>query len=386
MYRDKIQLVLDALSPTNHGSAEIIRVACAIDGFLIRQLTVSQAAEVAGITEEQFVERLRHRHISFLVEEKSLPPEVSVVLPVFNEEQNIAEIHRRLVDVFASITGDYELVFVDDGSTDSSGVIIRKLAESFGHIKLVELSRNFGHQAAISAGMNHCDGRAIVLMDCDLQDPPELISKMLATWRTGAEVVFGVRRRRDEWLPKRTAYFVFYRLLKLIADIDVPLDSGDFCLLDRKVVAHLNALPERNRFLRGLRAWVGFKQIPLYYERHPRHAGRPKYGFRTLVKLALDGVFSFSTVPLRLAVYLGFLVCLAGIGYLGFAVISHYINQRVPVGWTSTVALILLIGGTQLVLLGIVGEYIARIYDESKKRPSYIVKSLYSKSNSTDVL
>ncbi len=199
---------------------------------------------------------------------------------------------------------------------------------------------------------------------------------MIGKWHDGADVVYAVRHKRKDSVLKRGAYFTFYRLLKVLADIDVPLDSGDFCLLDRVVVDQLNALPEKNRFLRGLRAWVGFRQVPLHYERHARHGGVAKYRFRHLVKLALDGVVSFSTLPLRLAIYSGFLVCLGGLGYLAFAVISHFVNQRVPLGWTSTVALILLLGGTQLILLGILGEYVARIYDESKRRPTYIVKSV----------
>ncbi len=373
---------VEHLASVHHCALEIVRDACAIDGFLTKQLTLTQAANLACMSEGEFVASLDRRGVrrsatgaTELAERATGRPDVSVVLPVFNEHENLEELCERLISALAGAGADYELVFVDDGSTDASADVIRQLARRYGGITLIELSRNFGHQAAITAGMKHAAGQAIILMDSDLQDPPEVLPEMLDAWRQGTDVAFAVRRKRHEGTSKRAASFVFYRLLRFVANVDVPLDSGDFCLMDRKVVQHLNSLPERNRFLRGLRAWVGFTQAPVYYERHPRRAGVPKYRFRTLVKLALDGLLSFSTVPLRLAIYLGFLVCVGGVGYLAFAVISHFVNQRVPVGWTSTVALILLLGGTQLLVLGVLGEYVARIYDESKKRPSYIIKS-----------
>lgn len=383
MYLEETQLLLEELSARNHCAASALREAWAIDGFLTGALSVSEAANFGGVTRDQFRCWLQRRGISHLLDSAGAQasakvidtPELSVVLPVFNEEENIEEIHRRLVHVLKDVS-NYELVFVNDGSSDRSVELIRELQRTDPQIKLLELSRNFGHQAAITAGMDYSLGRAIVLLDADLQDPPEVLPQMIAAWRDGADVVFAVRHKRKDNLLKRGAYFAFYRLLKLLADIDVPLDSGDFCLMDRVVVDQLNALPERNRFLRGLRAWVGFKQVPLHYERQPRHAGKAKYRLRHLIKLALDGLVSFSSVPLRLAVYSGFLVSLGGVGYLAFAVVSHFINKRVPLGWTSTVALILLLGGTQLILLGVLGEYIARIYDESKKRPTYIVRSV----------
>lgn len=383
MYLDETKLLLNELTQRQHCAASMLREAWAIDRLLLGDLSVSEAAELGGASEDQFRCWLQRRGISHVLDSNMIrtsarpnrTPEISVVLPVFNEEENINEVYGRLTNVLAEI-GDYELIFVNDGSSDRSVALICELQKADERVKLINLSRNFGHQAAITAGMDHSLGKAIILLDADLQDPPEVLAEMIAKWRDGADVVYAVRHKRKDSIFKRGAYFTFYRLLKMLADIDVPLDSGDFCLMDRVVVDQLKALPERNRFLRGLRAWVGFRQVPLHYERHARHAGVAKYRFRHLVKLALDGVVSFSSVPLRFAIYSGFFVCLGGVGYLAFAVISHFINKRVPLGWTSTVALILLLGGSQLILLGVLGEYVARIYDESKKRPSYIVKSV----------
>jgi len=267
-------------------------------------------------------------------------------------------------------------VFVDNGSVDNSADIIRELQTDDPSVILVTLSRNFGHQGGLTAGIDHTRGQAVVLIDADLQDPPEVIVDMVDQWRAGAEVVYAVRQKRKDNSLKRSAYFVFYRLLKRFSDIEIPLDAGDFCLMDRAVVDHLKALPEKSRFLRGLRAWLGFSQTPLYYERAARYAGDPKYRFRHLFRFAMDGVVSFSSLPLRAASYAGVLVCLVGVGYLLFALFAHFFSEGIPQGWTSTVALILLLGGTQLVVLGLLGEYIARVYDETKARPTYIVKSV----------
>jgi len=298
--------------------------------------------------------------------------DISVIIPVYNEEENLPELYRRLTDTLAP-AGKYEIIFVNDGSSDKSVEIIKGLNESDAHIRLINFSRNFGHQAAITAGIDYSRGRAVILMDADLQDPPEVLTKMISLWKEGNEVVYAVRQNRKEFFLKRTAYFTFYRLLQFIANIDIPLDSGDFCLMDKKVVDQLKALPERNRFLRGLRSWVGFKQTALPYERDARHAGATKYSFRKLVKLALDGIVSFSSFPLRLATFIGFFTCSLSIIYLLVAVVAHFIGNP-PQGWTSIVAVVLLIGGIQLIILGIIGEYIARIYEESKQRPTYIVR------------
>jgi dolichol-phosphate mannosyltransferase len=299
--------------------------------------------------------------------------EISVVVPVFNEQENLSELYRRLTDTLSSI-GSYEILFINDGSTDQTKEIISKFHETDYRVRLINFSRNFGHQAAITAGIDYSLGRAVILIDADLQDPPELLSEMIKLWCDGNEVVYAVRQKRKEFFLKRAAYFLFYRSLQFIANIDIPLDSGDFCLMDRKVVEQIKNLPERNRFLRGLRSWVGFKQTALHYEREARHAGKTKYTFRKLIRLALDGIFSFSSFPLRLAAYLGFLTCSLSVVYLIFAVIAHFVGNPPP-GWTSIVAVVLLIGGIQLTILGIIGEYIARIYEESKQRPTYIVRS-----------
>ncbi len=383
MHIKETKLLLDELGARDHVSVSTLREAVAVDGFLTGTVSASEAATLGDTTTDEFRIWLERRGISHLLDigreagqvAISETPEISVVLPVFNEEENINELHRRLVLVLESVL-DYELVFVNNNSSDRSAEIITDLQHSDPRIRLVNLSRNFGHQGSLSAGMDMCSGRAVILMDADLQDPPEVLPEMIEKWRDGADVVYAVRQKRKDGVIKRSAYFTFYRLLRRCADIDLPLDSGDFCLMDRAVVDHIKALPEKSRFLRGLRAWVGFQQVPLYYERAARHSGESKYHFRHLFKFALEGLVSFSSMPLRMAAYWGVLVCLSGIGYLAFAVISHFATNRVPPGWTSTVALILLLGGSQLVLLGVLGEYIARIYDETKKRPTYIVKSV----------
>jgi dolichol-phosphate mannosyltransferase len=303
-------------------------------------------------------------------------PEVSVVLPVYNEEDNIRELYRRLKPVVESV-GSYEVILVDDGSSDGSAEILREVHELDAQFKVIRFSRNFGHQAAISAGIDRSRGNAVILMDSDLQDPPELLPDILELWRAGAEVVYAVRRQRKENFVKRVCYFAFYRLLQFVSNIDIPLDSGDFCLLDRKVVDHLKSMPERNRFLRGLRSWIGFRQVPFYYERDARFAGDVKYTFRKLLGLALNGIISFSSLPLRLATYFGFLTFFLGILYIVYAVAAYLIYHASPQGWTSLTVLFLLVGGVQLILLGAIGEYIGRMYDEVKQRPNYIIQEFY---------
>ncbi len=217
-----------------------------------------------------------------------------------------------------------------------------------------------------------------MLLDADLQDPPELLGAMIDKWREGFHVVYAVRRKRRENMAKRACYFVFYRVLRALADIEIPLDSGDFCLMDRVVVDHLKSLPERNRFLRGLRSWLGFEQFALPYDRQARAHGEPKYTLRKLIKLALDGLISFSSFPLRAAAYLGVATSLAGFCYLAYALALRLLGDSMPPGWASIIAVLLLLGGTQLIVLGVLGEYIARIYDESKQRPGYIVAEFLS--------
>jgi dolichol-phosphate mannosyltransferase len=300
-------------------------------------------------------------------------PEISVVVPLYNEEENAAELHRRLTAALGGMGVSYELVFVNDGSRDATPRLVEDLRRDDPHLTTIHLSRNFGHQAAISAGLDHARGRAVMLMDGDLQDPPEVIPAFVARWREGADVVYAVRRRRKEGPVKRLGYFAFYRLLRAIGELDIPLDSGDFCLMDRRVVDALRALPERKRFVRGLRTFVGFRQVGLEYERAARGAGRPKYTFRALLGLAVDGLVSFSSYPLRLVTYLGLSSATLALGLAVWALADAYYTHTAPRGWASTIIVVLFMGSVQLISLGIIGEYIRLIFLESKQRPTYIV-------------
>jgi glycosyltransferase involved in cell wall biosynthesis len=303
-------------------------------------------------------------------------PLISLIIPVFNERDNLDALARRLPPVLEQATnGNFEVLFVDDGSRDGSGEFLDAMAARDARYKVIHFSRNFGHQSAFQAGLDAASGSAVVLMDADLQDPPELLDQFIAKWKQGYEVVYAVRRHRKEHLVKRMAYKMFYRSLRWLSEIDTPLDAGDFCLMDEKVVHALVALPERNRFLRGLRSWVGFNQIGLEYDRDARNAGEPKYTLRKLIGLALSGYIGFSSVPLRLATWLGLFS--AGVGFLmvTWVLVSRFTTATVPQGWASTVAVILFVGGAQLVMLGVLGEYLARVYDEVRGRPLYVVKA-----------
>jgi glycosyltransferase involved in cell wall biosynthesis len=240
-------------------------------------------------------------------------------------------------------------------------------------VKILTLSRNFGHQGAVTGGLDYCRGRAVVVMDGDLQDPPEVLPAMIARWREGFEVVYAVRQKRKENIARRASYYLFYRTLRWLANIDIPPDAGDFCLMDERVVAALRRLPERNRFTRGLRVWVGYRHTALPYERAARYGGKSKYGWGDYFRFAIDGILAFSGFPLRLATYLGFASFVLGIIYLIYALHAWWTDGAIPRGWTSNIALMLFMGGSQLFVLGMLGEYIARIYDESKRRPVYIV-------------
>ena len=299
-------------------------------------------------------------------------PLLSVVIPVMNEEDSLPELERRLVPILEQI-GSYEIVFVDDGSADRTRELVLKLRAENASVRLVSFSRNFGHQAAISAGLDHATGDAVVFMDADLQDPPEVIPDLVACWRDGAKIVHAVRRQRDEGIVKRATAHLFYRLLKATAEVPIAVDSGDFCLLDRAPADVLRAFPERTRFLRGLRSWVGFPQTSVVYDRPNRYAGETKYTARKMVRLAVDGLLSFSSVPLRLSTWLGFFVAAAGAVYLLVAIAARLFIGHLPSGWTSIIAIVLLLGGSQLVVTGVLGQYVARIYDETKQRPLYVV-------------
>ena len=300
-------------------------------------------------------------------------PVLSVVIPVFNEEGNLPLLYRQLVDVLEKDEPSYELIFVNDGSRDSSSDILQSLAHENKRLIIVDLSRNFGHQVAISAGLDFTQGQAVLIMDADLQDPPEVLPMFIQKWREGHDVVYAVREKRKEGLFKRIAYRAFYRLQKRIASIDIPLDAGDFCIMDRKVVDLLVRMPERNRFMRGIRTWVGFDQVGLVCERQARFAGKPKYTFHKLIYLALDGLISFSFLPLRLISILGLLVSVFSILMAFFYFIKRLFMGLSPPGFATLVVAILLLSGIQLITLGVIGEYIGRIFEEVKQRPLYIV-------------
>lgn len=302
------------------------------------------------------------------------PPVVSIVIPVFDEHENLAVLYQRLVTVLEAAEQRFELVFVDDGSRDGSLGLMRELAAHDARVVVVELARNFGHQVAISAGLDYARGEAVIVMDADLQDPPEVLPQFIDKWREGHDVVYAIRERRKEGPLKQLAYKAFYRILQRIANIQIPLDSGDFCIMDRKVVDLLVGMPERNRFVRGIRSWVGLDQIGLAYERHARYAGREKYTFSRLVYLALDGLISFSFIPLRAISMLGLTVSALSI----FLAIGYAIQKLTaglnPPGFATTVVAIFFLAGIQLITIGVIGEYVGRIFEEVKRRPLYVVR------------
>ena len=299
---------------------------------------------------------------------------ISVVVPVFNESAVYSELYRRLTEAVDRIGADYEIVFVDDGSTDDTLAQIRSSCTTHPKVRYISFSRNFGHQAAVSAGIEAATNDAVIVMDGDLQDPPEIIPELLKKRDEGWDVVYAVRRNRKEHLLIRLCYFLFYRVLQRIADIQIPADSGDFCVMDRRVVDVLKRMPERNRYVRGIRAWVGFRQTALPYERDKRYAGEPKYSVAKYIRLAVDGISSFSQFPLRLCGYLGYSIAFLSVTGLFYSIISKMFYGSTPPGWTSTVFPIFFIGGVQLVMLSVVGAYIGRVYTEVQQRPLYVVK------------
>ncbi len=303
------------------------------------------------------------------IPEKTL---ISVVVPLFNEEENLPTLYRRLTDSLARDGELFELIFVDDGSTDATARLLKELEHGDRRVVVVQLSRNFGHQAAICAGIDQARGEAVILMDGDLQDPPEVLGSLLAKWRLGYEVVYAVRTKRKEGLAKHCAYALFYRLLRTVSDLDIPLDSGDFCLMDRVVVDTLKDMPERSRFVRGLRSFAGFRQTGVRYERAARNAGAPKYTFRALVRLAVDGLIGFSNFPLTLITYVGAAMLSLALVMGGWLTLHCLGSRQAPEGWSLTLFAVLMTGALQLLSLGIVGQYVQRIFTESKRRPTYI--------------
>jgi dolichol-phosphate mannosyltransferase len=299
----------------------------------------------------------------------------SAVVPVFNEVAGIDRFQERCATAMSSLGDGYEIVYVDDGSSDGSWAKLTAIARADRRVRLVRLSRNFGHQIAISAGIQHAVGDTVTVMDADLQDPPEVVPELVARWREGADVVYAIRTRREgeTWFKRLTAA-AFYRLLGLLSDIDIPPDVGDFRLLSRRAVDALLAMPEHHRYIRGMVAWLGFETASVDYVREPRVAGETKYPFSKLVRLAADGVMAFSIRPLRLATWLGLVVSLLAALAAAALVIGRLAGMSVIQGWTSLAVLVLLLSGVQLVTIGTLGEYVGRIYAEVRGRPLYLVR------------
>ncbi|TVP66908.1 MAG: glycosyltransferase [Nodularia sp. (in: Bacteria)] len=305
-------------------------------------------------------------------------PKYSFIVPIYNEEENINEMYRRISQVMNQMDDVVELCLVNDGSRDRSLQMMRELHQEDSRVVYLSLARNFGHQIAVTAGLNFVRGQIVVILDADLQDPPELITEMVEQWRQGYHIVYAqrIKRRREGWFKRFMAY-AFYRILKRLADVDIPTDTGDFCLLDRQVVDLLNAMPERNRYIRGLRSWVGFNQTAVKFERDPRFAGDVKYTFHKSFALAINGIVSFSKVPLRLSTYLGLL---AAVVSMFMCLLVLYWRIFIPNSPLTGVAIILIaiffLGAVQLVSIGILGEYIGRIYEEVKQRPLYTLSEV----------
>jgi dolichol-phosphate mannosyltransferase len=308
------------------------------------------------------------------VKEKSISPKYSVVAPVYNEIGCVREFCQQVTKTMETLREPWEIVLVDDGSTDGSTDAIREFAKKDTRIRPVIFARNFGHQLAVTAGLDYSRGDAVIIIDADLQDPPAVMLDLIAKWKEGFEVVYAVRRKREgeSWFKIFTAS-IFYRMIYRITDVDIPLDTGDFRLIDRKVVDVIGQMREKHRFLRGMAAWVGYRQVGVDYDRKERFAGKTKYPFGKMVKLALNAITSFSYFPLQLATYLGF-IC-AGISIIAIPIVAalRLSNQAALLGQATTLIAVLFLGGVQLITLGILGEYIGRIYDESKGRPLYIV-------------
>jgi len=303
-------------------------------------------------------------------------PIYSIIAPIFNEAASLPELYRRISEVMETTGEPWELVLVNDGSTDSSADIIRELARQDERVRPVIFARNFGHQIAVTAGLDYSRGEAVIIIDADLQDPPEVILDLIARWREGYEVVYAVRTEREgeSWFKLFTAR-LFYRMIYRITDVDIPMDAGDFRLLDRQVVNVINSMRERHRFLRGMSAWVGFRQIGVSYRRAARFAGETKYPFKKMLKLAINAVTGFSYFPLQVATYLGFFA--AGVSIIAIPIVAAirlWGTHEPLLGQATTLITVLFLGGVQLISLGILGEYIGRLYDEAKGRPLYIVR------------
>lgn len=301
---------------------------------------------------------------------------LSIIVPCYNEDAVLRATHERLTEVLRQMTEfDYEIIFVNDGSADQTQVVLNHLHLLDPHVRALLLSRNFGHQIAVTAGLEAAAGDAVVIIDADLQDPPEVIPQMVDLWREGHDVVYGMRAEREgESRFKRWTAKAFYRLINRLSETKMPLDTGDFRLLDRKVVEVIKKMPERARFLRGMVSWAGFRQAPLRYDRAPRHAGESKYPLTKMIRFATDGIISFSLVPLKLAIWSGFLAIWIAVAGILVAIVDRVLEKNLVRGWASLFVAVLFMGGVQLVSLGIIGEYLGRIYTEVKRRPLYIVQ------------
>ncbi len=307
-----------------------------------------------------------------------MPPKYSFIVPIYNEEDTLFEMYRRVRAVMDQMDGPVELVLVNDGSRDRSLSLMRELHEQDPQVCYLSLARNFGHQVAVTAGLNFVRGQAIVILDADLQDPPELIPALVEQWQQGYQVVYAQRtkRLRESWFKRLPAY-VFYRLMRRLADVEIPVDTGDFCLMDRQVVDVLNTMPERNRYIRGLRSWVGLQQTSVYFEREPRFAGEVKYTFRKSLSLAVNSLVSFSKLPLRLSTYVGLVAAVAAVLMAVLVLYWRIVAPTSPLtGFASIMIAIFFLGAVQLVSIGILGEYVGRIYEEVKGRPLYVLSEV----------
>ncbi len=308
----------------------------------------------------------------------------SVIVPVYNEEEVIHTTVSRLKQVMNQLNDSYELIFVNDGSRDQTLSILKEYFQGDSSVKIIDFARNFGHQIAITAGMDAARGDAVIVIDADLQDPPELIFSMIEKWKEGYEVVYAKRTKRiGETFFKKYTASLFYRTLRALTDIDIPMDTGDFRLIDRKVCDQMAQLHEKNRFVRGLVCWVGFRQTAVEYERDERLVGESKYPLKKMLKLSLDGITSFSYKPLKLASYAGVLLSLAGFLYMLYVIYLKLFTNSTILGWSSVIVIQLLFSGIVLLIMGMMGEYIGRIYDETKARPLYIVRKTYQREEMT---
>ncbi len=299
---------------------------------------------------------------------------LSIVVPVLDEERILPQMYLRLKNVLNTLSMSHEILFVDDGSQDGSFMILQALAEKDSSVKVIRFSRNFGHQIAITAGMDYSRGEVVVVIDGDLQDPPELIPELLEKWREGFDIVYAVRRKRkgESFVKLFTAY-LFYRIIGMITRIHIPSDTGDFRLMSNRTIEKFRMMREQHRLIRGMVSWLGFKQTGVYYERDVRYAGKTKFGWIKMIRFAIDGITSFSRVPLKLATGLGFLVSFLSFIKIIELVINRYRGTSVP-GWTSIMVAVLFLGGVQLISIGIIGEYIGRIHEEVKERPLYLIE------------